>query len=172
MQVGGQLLGTTTGEVWFDVETEVPVDSSLRPGIPDAEVILSLTKPDMTSVNVTTTTDDHGRFTLSYTPNVVGDWGWVVLYEGESKSPSLTYSAAYTQYSTFKVVNPPSQTEPSPTPMQTPTPAASATPQVTATPIQNAAAFPMEYFVIIGLIVIAIVVVIAYVYIKGKKTTQ
>ncbi len=163
IMIKGQVKGTTLGKVWDDLTTEVDVDSSLHPGIPDATVVLSLTKPDMTSVNLTTTTDKLGFFTFSYNPSVVGDWGWVAFYEGEDK-PAITYSAAYTEWNPVKVAAPVGAT---------PTPIVTASPEATATPIQNAG-FPMEYaYAIIAVIVIAIVAVGLYVYSKSrKKTTQ
>ncbi len=179
IMIKGQVKGTTLGKVWGDLTTEVDVDSSLHPGLPNATLILSVTKPDMTSVNLTTTTDKLGFFTFSYNPSVVGEYGWVAFYEGETK-PAIIYNAAYSEWTPFTVVAAPVQTTPTPvvtptpTPVvtPTPTPVVTASPEATATPIQNAG-FPMEYaYATIAVIVIAIVAVGAYVYLKGKKKTQ
>ena len=66
----------------------------MRPGLPNAKITISFTKPNMDSVNVTTTTDNRGKFTVSYNPTEVGNWGWVAYYEGNVQT-RLIYDAAY-----------------------------------------------------------------------------
>ena len=176
IMIKGQVKGTTLGTVFGDLTTEIDVDSSLHPGLPNATVVLSFTKPDMTSVNVTATTDKLGFFTCSYNPSEVGDWGWVAFYEGEAK-PAITYNAAYSEWTAFSVDAAPVEATPTPvatptsTPVVTPTstPIVTASPEVTATPIQNAA-FPMEYtYAIVAVIVIAIIAVAVF-FLRKKKT--
>ena len=57
----------------------VPKPANITPGLPNATVVVSFSKPDLTPVNVTTTTDKNGDFTVSYNPTEVGNWGWVAL---------------------------------------------------------------------------------------------
>ncbi len=183
ISVGGRLTANPMMSVWnYDSKSYLPETSEYHPGLPNASIVVSFTKPDGTSFNVTQTTDKEGDFVVSYSPTEVGNWGWVAYYEGK-RTDGLTYNAAYNQFNTINVVAAPSSqpvTTPTPTPIvtiaptatPTATPVQTASPEVTATPIQNAG-FPMEYaYAIIAVIVIAIVAVGAYVYLKGKKKTQ
>ena len=175
--IGGQLL-SNPDELTYNYQSSSfePIPSELHPGIPDATVILSFTKPDGSSVNVTTTTDKLGKFSASFSPTAVGNWGWVAFYEGK-RTTGLTYNPAYSEWNPVSVVAAPGETTPTPAATPTPTPVATATlaptasPEATVTPVQNAG-FPMDYtYAIIAVIVIAIVAVGAYVYSKGKKKT-
>jgi hypothetical protein len=124
-------------------------------GLPNATINVSLTKPDMTSVNLTTTTDTHGAFSVSYNPNVAGDWGWVAWYPGEAKA-WITYGTTYSEWNPFTVTAPTSTTpvvSPSPTPTSTP-----------------AAGTPVEYiYAAVAVIVIVIIAIGAYAYTRRSK---
>ncbi len=146
-------------------------------GLPNATVKMSLTKPDGTSVNLTTTTDKLGEFMFEYSPTAVGQWGWVAFYEGENKK-LIDYAAANTEFNAINVVAAPgSQPVSTPTPTATvaptATPVQTASPEATATPTATAttnSGFPIEYlYAIVAVIVIIVIAVAAYIYMKGKK---
>ena len=94
------------------------------------------------------TTDERGDFTVSYDPDVVGNWGWVIFYEGE-QLPYIIYNAAYGEWNSLEVVSPPTPEEPQQPPPQ---------------------GIPMEYvYVAVTVIVIVLVAVGAYVFLRRKK---
>jgi outer membrane protein assembly factor BamB len=127
------------------------VTKQYYPGLPNATVILSINKPDLSAVNVTTTTDNMGDFTASYSPTEVGDWGWVAYYKGQ-QLPYVTYNAAYTEWNSFKVTAPPIPETPTPTP--TPPPSG----------------IPVEYiYVAVAVIAIVLIAIGAYAYTKRSK---
>lgn len=150
-------------------------------GLPNATVIISFTKPDGTSYNVNTQTDNLGFFNISYTPTEVGTWGWVAYYEGENK-PWITYNEAYSEWVEINVTAAPVESVPTATPTlapeETATPTATAAPQATETavPTETAASnnvfgdLPVEYvYAVIAVVAIVIVVIAGYVYVKRKK---
>ena len=164
--IGGQLQSNPKELLWQGSAYE-PVDSDMHPGIPNAKVVVSFNKPDGSSENVTATTDYLGKFSVSYNPTQVGNWGWVAYYEG-MRTAGITYNAAYSEWNPLNVATP---STPS-TPTVTPTPGVTPSPEATATPVQNAG-FPMEYvYAIVAVIVIVIVAIVAYVFLKSKKATQ
>jgi len=59
----------------------------MHPGIPNATVIVSFIKPDGSVVNMTTKTDNLGKFSLTYSPTETGNWGWLAYYEGQRTPP-------------------------------------------------------------------------------------
>ena len=144
----GQLVGNPNEMVWED-GAYIPVASELHPGLPDAEIKASLTKPDGSDVALTTTTDQHGFFNFSYSPTQFGKWGWVVYYDGEQK-PRIIYESAYSEWNIVTVTSPPSSETPPPPPKE---------------------GIPMEYiYAIVAVIAIIIIAVAAYAYLKrGKK---
>jgi outer membrane protein assembly factor BamB len=121
----------------------------LSPKIPNATVMLSVNKPDLSSVNVTTTTDNYGYFSVSYSPTEAGKWGWVTYYAGQ-QLPYVTYDAAYTEWNPVEVVSPPSpEVSPSPPP---------------------SGGIPVEYiYVAVAVIAIALIAIGAYAYTKRSK---
>ncbi len=152
--IGGRLVSNPVELVWTDDTFYLPTPSTQHPGLPNANVIVSITKPDGTSINLTDTTDKNGDFSVSYTPTEVGNWGWVAFYEGKSTN-GLTYNAAYTEFNTLSVNNP----------------SAGPSAEATATPTQNLG-FPVEYaYAIIAVIIIAIIAVAAFL-LRKKKPTQ
>ena len=180
ISIGGRLTANSMMSEWnYDFGAYLPVPSEYSPGLPNAKIIVSFTKPDGTSFNVTQTTDKNGDFVVSYNPTELGNWGWVAYYEGK-RMDGLTYNAAYNQFYTINVVAAPNAPTPTstpvttPTPTQTQTPAATSTPVVTASPQATAtptvnSGFPMEYiYAIIAVIVIVVVAVAAYMYTKRK----
>jgi outer membrane protein assembly factor BamB len=153
LTIGGRLTSNPTMKVWsYGTENVsgayVPAASEYHPGIPNATVLVSLTKPDMTSVNLTATTDNKGYFTFSYSPTDVGEWGWVAYYEG-IRRVGISYTEAYGEWTPFTVASPTASSggeEPQPT-----------------------AGFPMEYvYVAIAVIVIVLVAIGAYMFLKRK----
>jgi outer membrane protein assembly factor BamB len=140
LTIGGVLQPTVTTEFYGSFGAN---------GLPNATVKVSLTKPDMTSENMTTTTDNYGRFTLSYSPTEVGDWGWVAWYDGEAKSDVLCYNPAYTEWNPFTVTSP-TASEPEPPPEE--------------------GGVPVEYvYVAVAVIVIVLVAVGVYVFMRRGK---
>lgn len=118
-------------------------------GLPNATINLSLTKPDGTDVSLTTTTDNRGAFSFSYSPTDVGEWGWVVYYDGETK-PWISYDQAYGEWNQISVNSQsaaPSNGGNEPAPAE----------------------FPMEYvYAAIAIIVVVVVAFLAYFFLKKK----
>ena len=174
LTIQGQLLGTTTGKVWGNLTTEVDVDSSLHPGIPNATITVAFTKPDNTNTLMNVTTDNHGFYTLSYNPTDVGTWGWVALYDGKNMT-ALTYGKANTQFNSINVGAAPIEATPtpivtaSPTPVATETPAT--TPTVTTSAPTNSGNISATYlFAIVAVIVVVVIVAVAaFMYTKRQK---
>jgi eukaryotic-like serine/threonine-protein kinase len=171
--IAGHLRGTTLGKYWIDTSTQADTDKSLQPGRPNATIVLSFTKPDMNSVNLTVTTDDHGYFTASYSPDEVGDWGWIALYEGK-QLPYISYEQAYTEWYPFTVEAAPTVATPEPTPTATPTPTAAptATPEPTPTTTPTPASFLGDsavMYIAAAVIIIIVAAIAAYAYSKRKK---
>jgi hypothetical protein len=145
-------------------------------GLPNATVHLSFVKPDGTSENLTATTDNSGSFSFSYQPTQTGDYSWIVYYDGEMQ-PSITYTAAYTGYTSISVTPPPGGES-------TPTPTGSASPGVTSTGSTSPAASPsststatsdggtpIEYiYIAVAVVVIIIVVVGVYALTRRRGT--
>jgi outer membrane protein assembly factor BamB len=142
LEIHGRLYATTT----FTSIHGLGDPQVFHPPIPNAEVKVSFTNPDLTTVDYSATTDDEGYFMVSHVPNVAGDSGWVAWYDGEEK-PWITYEATYSEWNPVSVVSPtegPSNgngngngTEPPP-----------------------AAALPIEY--IYGAVAVIIIVVVAF----------
>jgi outer membrane protein assembly factor BamB len=74
-------------------------------GYANATIKLSVTKPDVTDEALEETTDHDGWFEFSYNPTEVGDYGWVVYYDGEEK-PWITYLQAYGEWNSITVTSP------------------------------------------------------------------
>ena len=150
--IEGRLVSNPTQSlyVWTDENyttgAYVEIESDMHPGLPNAPVKLSLTKPDGTDVSLTTTTDNSGEFSFSYSPTEVGEWGWVVYYEGQ-RMKGITYDMAYGEWNTFEVTAPGTPAGPEPEPE----------------------GIPMEYvYVAVAAIVIVLVAVGAYIFLKRK----
>jgi hypothetical protein len=145
-------------------------------GLPYANVTVSLTRPDSTSLNLTTTTDALGNFNVSHSPTDIGAWGWVAYYLGETK-PSIVYSSAYTVWNPINVMAAPITTAtptPSPTasPTATPTATVTPTPTPTATPISGGGFSAIYIYAIAAIVIIILVAIIAYAYAKRRKKPQ
>jgi hypothetical protein len=118
-------------------------------GLPNATVKLSLTKPDQTDVSMETTTDANGYFSFSYNPTDVGDWGWVVYFEG-GEHPYTIYNQAYGEWQTVSVTSPTAGGETQPPP--------------------SGGGIPMEYvYVAVAVIVIVLVAIGAYILLRRGK---
>jgi outer membrane protein assembly factor BamB len=117
-------------------------------GLPNATVKLSLTKPDLSDVSMETTTDANGYFSFSYSPTDVGDWGWVVYFEG-GEHPYTVYNQAYGDWQAISVTSPTTSGETQPPP--------------------SGGGIPMEYvYVAVAVIVIVLVAIGVYVFVKRK----
>lgn len=144
--IRGRLCAIPDEMTWdFDKSAYVPVPSDLRPGIPNATIHITVIKPDMTTVNMTATTDKHGFFEVSYMPEVTGWQAWVAWYDGEVK-PGITYGPFCTEDYWFEVVSPPTQEKGTPS-----------------------GGIPAEYTYAIIIIIALIIVVIAAYLFKKKK---
>ncbi len=140
-------------------------------GLPDATITLTVVKPDGSSENFTTTTDNSGDFSFSFQPTATGDYNWIVYYEGKMAS-AIAYSEAYTEYHALSVTSPPDGGS-------TPTPSESTSPGVTSTPTSptpsetstGGGGTPIEYiYVAIAVVVIIIIAVGAYILTRRRTT--
>jgi outer membrane protein assembly factor BamB len=171
MQIAGRLAPPVTG-----IYPHYDFGSFIDNGIPNATVVLSLTKPDGTSINYTGTSDNRGYFEFQCNMTEVGSWGWVAYYEGEAKA-WITYLPAYSQWTPINVTAAPMEAVPTPTETPTtnptPTPIVTAEPTETvaptATPTTNAVDNTAYMYAAIAAIVIVIAIVAAYAYTKSKK---
>jgi outer membrane protein assembly factor BamB len=154
--VAGRLTSNPDMMVWnYDSKSYKPQASEYHPGLPNATILISVIKPDMTSVNLTATTDQHGYFTISYSPTQTGDWGWVAYYNG-MRRVGITYNPAYTEWNPVTVSAPPSTT-----------PVTSSSPSPSPSP---AAGTPVEYiYAAIAVIAIIIIAIGAYAYTRRSK---
>jgi hypothetical protein len=126
----------------------VSVASDFHPGVPNATINLSLTTPGGDDVPLTATTDKKGAFSFSYTPTEVGEWGWVIYYDGETK-PSIAYTEAYGEWNAVSVTSPTATGD-----GETPPPESG---------------LPMEYvYVAVAVIVIVLVAIGVYMFLKRK----
>jgi outer membrane protein assembly factor BamB len=125
------------------------IDEWYYPGIPVAKITVSLTGPNLASVDLTATTDRNGYYNVSYNPTVAGTWNWQAEYQGqEFPGDSFSYSSAQSETGSVEVLVPP-----------TPTP--------TATP---SAEVPSEYtYVAVAVILVAIVAIGIYAYSRRRK---
>jgi hypothetical protein len=156
LEICGQLTSNPMEQVFvpeFDEEGEyvdgswVTQENAYHPGIPNATIEMYLSKPDGSDETLTTTTDKTGAFSFSYSPTEVGEWGWVVNYNGETK-PAVTYSEAYGEW------NPVSVTSPVASPSGEP---------------DETGGLPMEaIYIAIAVIVIVVVAIGAYMFLKRK----
>jgi outer membrane protein assembly factor BamB len=122
------------------------VTEDYYPPIPNAQTLVTFTKPDGTLVDVTTTADEKGCFEVSYTPGVMGNWTWMAWWNGADYiCYCCTY--AYGDLNSLEVVE--AEQPPPPPP----------------------GGIPMEYiYAIVAVIAIIIIAVAAYAYMKrGKK---
>jgi outer membrane protein assembly factor BamB len=183
LTISGRLT-SNPDEITYDDSAKVwiPVTSEMHPGLPNANITISFTKPDATSENVTCVTDNLGYFTVTKNLAELGTWGWVAYYEG-LRQVGLSYNEVYGQWNQIDVEAAPvnsiqTQTAtPSSTIMQTEaptTPAVSVTLVPSASPAVSSSTLfggmPVEYlYAIVAVVVIIIVAVAAYAYLKSKK---
>jgi hypothetical protein len=135
-------------------------------------------KPDGTSVNYTATTGKVGQFELDVNLTDVGSWSFIAFYNGEDHK-LITYNPTYTQYSTIQVDAAPIQPIPTPTPVPTETPTIAPTENPTATPTiaptssTTTGNIPTEYiYAIVAVIVIIVIAIGAYVFLKKKPASK
>jgi len=149
--MAGRLTSNPTMSVWsYGTEnvsgTYIREPSDYHPGLPNATIKLSLTTPGGDDVPLTATTDNSGYFSFSYSPTEVGEWGWVVYYDGMRRL-GITYNGDYGEWNAFSVTSPvpPSSEEP------------------------ETGGLPMEVvYAAIAVIVIVVVVLGVYMFLKRK----
>jgi outer membrane protein assembly factor BamB len=118
-------------------------------GYGNATIYLDVTKPDNTDDASQATTDSNGYFEFNYNPTAVGDYGWVVYFNGEEK-PWITYMQAYGEWTPITVSSPTASggTEPPP----------------------SGGGIPMEYvYVAVAVIVIVLVAIGVYIFMRRGK---
>ena len=69
----------------------VTVTGQIKPGIANALITVTFVKPDGTTVDRAVTANEKGAFTVSYTPDTVGNWTITAWYSG-AESPSHAYT--------------------------------------------------------------------------------
>ncbi|MCW4009180.1 MAG: PQQ-binding-like beta-propeller repeat protein [Candidatus Bathyarchaeota archaeon] len=187
ISICGQLTANLMEMTWND-GVYVPIASVMHPGLPDATIELSLTKPDGSNVALKATTDNNGFFDFSYDPTDVGAWGWVVYYDGQ-RTTGLTYNAVNGQWNSVNVIKAPSGNSATPaatgtatpsspgvtaTPASTATPAGSVVPtssvEPTGTSAEASDGLPVEYvYVAVVVVVVVVVVVGVYVFVRRGR---
>jgi hypothetical protein len=177
--IAGRLISNPMMSEWdYNRGAYVPVASEYHPGLRNAAIQISLTKPDGTNVQLNATTDKNGNFNVSFNPTEVGDWGYVVYYEGQ-RMDGLTYNPVYNQFNTIAVSAAPIVTTPAPTstPVETiaPTSTPEVTPEQTATPIVTPSPEPVDntmtyaYIAIAVIVIVAVIAVAAFMLRKKKQ---
>ena len=140
--------GALRAPVTYTYPLDPTITEDYYPPIPNAEILVTFTKPDGTLVNVTATTDEMGLFEASYNPGVAGNWTWTAWYEGK-ELPHISYSYAYTEDMPLKVVS-----EEEPTNGEEP-------------PTEG---IPTEYiYAIVAVVAIAVIAITGYTYMKRRK---
>jgi hypothetical protein len=120
------------------------------PGLPDAPVLVTFTKPDgVTEVTRTATTDKLGWASVTFEPDEAGTWKIITWYEGEDFA-TMGYGYAFSDEATVDVVG---GAEPTPTPTPTPTPSE----------------IPMEYvWAAVAVVVIVVVVLVVLLFLRRR----
>jgi outer membrane protein assembly factor BamB len=119
-------------------------------GLPGSTVKMSLTKPDGTDVSLEATTDKDGYFSFSYSPTDVGEWGWVVYFDG-GEHPWINYAQAYGEWTPISVNSPAAGGGSSPPPSG------------------GEEGFPLVYvYVAVAVVVIVVVAFAAYMLLRKK----
>ncbi len=137
----------------------------LVPRMINANVMVTLVKPNGAVVNMPIATSEEGDFTFTFTPDAVGNW--TVTAQWLSDRSYYASSMSEPVYLSVETAPTPTPTEaPTPTPTPTPSPTASPTPTPTPVPFesQTFAGIPIMYIymaVICGLG--AVIAVAAYV---------
>ena len=91
----------------------ITVTGEIKPEIAHILITVTFIKPDQTTVERVVQANEKGAFTVSYTPDTVGDWTITARYSGAEYS-SRIYTAAYSADLPLKVVGSGEQTQPSP----------------------------------------------------------
>jgi outer membrane protein assembly factor BamB len=163
LTIAGKLSGVNTYLSPLSGATE-----TYYPGLPNAAVVVSFTKPDMTSEDMTVVTDDFGNFKVDYTPTVEGNWGWVVYYAGQSSG--INYAETYSDYYELNVISNPSGATPEVTTTPEITDTSTVIPTQSQQDGQTDTLVPSEYiYAIIVVVIIAIVAITVLSYRKKIK---
>jgi hypothetical protein len=72
----------------------VTVTGQIKPAIASAPITVTLVKPTGTTVDLAVAANEQGNFTVSFTPDVVGNWTITALYKG-AEYASHAYASAY-----------------------------------------------------------------------------
>jgi hypothetical protein len=120
------------------------------PGLPDADVLVTFTKPDgVTEVTRGATTDKLGWASVTFAPDAAGTWKIITWYEGEDRA-TFAYDYAFSDEATVDVTG---GAEPTPTPTPTPT----------------ASEIPMEYvWAAVAVVVIVVVVLVVLLFLRRR----
>jgi outer membrane protein assembly factor BamB len=164
-------------EMWAN-ET-MTIYGKLNPGIANSQITVSFTKPNNDAMTLNVTTDEMGNFQLPVNPTELGTWSWVAYYLGQSR-PAIVFGPSFSSWYNITVVaapvtaTPTPEVTPSPTPEVTPTPAP--TPEPTPTPTPTPATIfgmdPMIAYALVAVIIILVIAVGAYAYMKRMKTQK
>jgi eukaryotic-like serine/threonine-protein kinase len=173
--IAGQLTSNPMMKEWdYSSLSYQSVTSQYHPGLPNASIQVSLTKPDGSTVTLNATTGTDGKFSISYIPTEIGQWGWVSYYEGK-RTTGLQYNSAYSQWNQINVAQAPFEATPEPTATPTPTPEITVTPTPTEVPTATPTAAPVSgtvetaYLIIAVVVIIVVIAVAAFVAKKRKK---
>ncbi len=143
------------------------VPSDFHPPIPNANIIVSFTKPDGTSENVTCTTDSEGFFTLEKALPTTGAWGWVAYYEG-IRRVGISYGEVYGEWHQINVESAPGGSTGTPTGTDMPTTNAPTTAIQTQTSTASSENSTNTY-IIVAVVVIIVVVVAAAAFVATRR---
>ena len=187
--VENTFLTTSLSTNQINIGQTVTATGQLNPGLPNATVIVNFAGSNGNSVNVTTTTDNYGAYSASYTPTTSGTWTTTAWYQGQQYAP---YSYASSTSPAIPLTVQSQTATPTPTPTATPqpttTPTSTPTPQPTAAPTpiptpspQTSTAAPTatpqtttttnttEIYIAIAAIVIIVIIVIAAIVLRQRK---
>ena len=174
----------------------VTAAGQINPGLPNAKIIVSFTQPNQPSIDVVTTTDLYGKFSVSQ-QLTEGNWTATARYEGKeynayiysaSVSPAITIAVENIVTSTSTPSPTPTSTSPSTTPLEpsptptssTSTPTPTSTVSATVTPMQTQTASPVTtatsattlidnaYIIAIAIAAIAATIIVALIIKKRK----
>jgi outer membrane protein assembly factor BamB len=145
----------------------VTVTGKLNPGaVANAQITVTFIKPDGTADQKTTTTDNMGKFTVTYTPPASGTYSVIASYDGY-QSKYYSYSTATSQ-STPLVVGGSTTTNPTQITTVTTPPSETTSTQPTSTS-NNSGSLDMTTIAIIVAAVIIVIIIVAAVVLRRRK---
>jgi outer membrane protein assembly factor BamB len=147
----GESVGVTGRLTSVPAQVDYMVYGIVRgtPGLPDADVLVTFTDPDGVEHTMTTTTDNRGEASWTYTPDQAGTWRVMTWFEGKRFS---TYGRTYA-FSDEALLEVTAGGEATPTPTPTPT----------------GSELPMEYvWAAVAVVVIVIVVLVVLLFLRRR----